>query len=369
MIHVLLVSVRADHGGGPKHIELLLENQSSNVEAHVACPDDPPYRSRFESLTGGRIFSMPHRRFTFSAALGLASYVHRHNIDVLHAHGKGAGVYARFVSLITGCPVLYTPHGLSFSNSNRLLQTSYWIFEKVSGRWLDHIVYVSAEERDVAAKARLWNRVTSNVIVNGVMDVTDQSVKLMRKDARCALGVSDNQTLVITLSRFDYQKNMSEALSVARLMPEIIFLWVGNGGDWAKLRNQAKRENVKNVRFIGAVDDPAPLLAASDLYLSTSRWEGLPVALLEAMAMGLPIIASDVVGHRELVRDCGAGVLFALGDPRRAAHQVRQLVADGEGRRILGARGRAAQREKYSASLMAQRVCDLYRQLQRPRGR
>src|SRR5215469_11131642 len=99
-MRVLMISLRSDHGGGPRHIELLLKYLSHGIEAHVACPNDPPYGERLRTLCGGRAFELPHRRFKLRAALQLARYTTRAGINIIHTHGKGASVYGRLVSAL-----------------------------------------------------------------------------------------------------------------------------------------------------------------------------------------------------------------------------------------------------------------------------
>lgn len=366
---MFLVSVRADHGGGPKHIELLLRHFPDVVEAHIACPDEPPYRVRFELLTDGRVCTIPHRRFDLRSAFGLASYVRREKFDVIHAHGKGAGVYARGVSFLTGVPCVHTPHGVHVGQYGSMAHFLYRVYENVSARWVvDHVIFVSPEERDVAQRERLWSRVPSSVIANGVEDADTNLLPGLRSETRVRLSVEEGQMVVVTLSRFDYPKNMHEAYEVAKSLPDCLFVWIGDGDDRGELERKARSDKVENLRFLGKLDDPSPYLAAADIYFSTSRWEGLPLAVLEAMAMGAPVVASDVAGHREVVGESGAGLLYPLGDSAQAAQALQRLSDDVALRQRLGAPARQVQQETYSAQRMAEAVCELYGRLTQGRS-
>ncbi|WP_084286618.1 glycosyltransferase family 4 protein [Halomonas halodenitrificans] len=362
-MRVLMVSVRADHGGGPRHIELLIKNLDKLIEAHVACPQEPPYAERFNQLARGNVFSIPHRKFDLSCAVRLSRYVLRKGVDIVHTHGKGAGVYGRFVSLLTGKPCLHTPHGVHVGNYNALSERLYRFYENLTIRLVDRLVFVSNEEYKVAQKNRLWPRTPYKVIENGVEDVSHEERISERSAFRQCLGISSEAVVVTTLSRFDFQKNMQEAFQVAQELPEVVFLWVGHGNDFAELKKKAAEEKVENLIFLGAMDSSTPALAAADVYFSSARWEGLPLAVLEAMAMGLPVVASDVTGHFEIVGESGGGVLYPLGRPGQAVKKLKLLVADEGLRRQLGDRGRKVQQKCYSSKVMAQEVCNIYREL------
>ncbi|AOU98648.1 hypothetical protein BI364_12380 [Acidihalobacter yilgarnensis] len=362
-ISVLMITVRADHGGGPRHLELLLKHLPADVEAHVACPDEPPYRARLEYETGGRVVLIPHRRFTLGAALRLVAYARRNRIDLIHAHGKGAGAYARLATMLLRCRSVHTPHGVHVSQYKPWARRLYRAYENLSARWVDSVVYVSDEEREVARTAGLWPRTRACVIVNGVEDVDDAVRADLRRSGRAQLGIADDRIVAATLSRFDYQKNMQEAYAVVAASPHILFLWAGDGEDAAGLRRRATSEGLDNVCFLGSQERSAPLLAMADIYLSTARWEGLPLAVIEAMAMGLPVVASDVTGHRELVGASGGGLLYPAGQPARAAAQLARLSGDAALRSKMGERGRAVQQERYSARRVGADIHGLYQSL------
>lgn len=357
---VLMISVRADHGGGPRHMELLLRGLRGEIDFYIACPNEPPYRERFEQLVHGNIFTIPHRSFSLLRALQLASYVKRCEVDLIHTHGKGAGLYGRLVSLLSGRPCLHTPHGIHVAQYGALKRRFYRLYENVTGRLARHIIYVSAEELTAASDFGLWPSVPVSVIANGVDEISEERVAALRADVRRRFEIAEDKPVVVTVSRFDFAKNMDEAYDVARALPEMLFLWIGDGGGAAALQNRAISEKVQNVRFLGVLDDPTPVLAAADIYFSSSRSEGLPLAVLEAMAIGLPVVATNVTGHRELVGKKGGGLLYPLGESEQAVALLNRLISAPSLRKQLGSRGRDLQRANYSARRMAHAVQRLY---------
>lgn len=359
-LRVLMITVRADHGGGPRQIQFLLRHLSCEIDLYLACPDDPPYRSRFEQLIGRDVYSIPHRRFALRSAIGLAAYIRTRGIDIIHTHGKGAGVYGRAASLLTGKPCLHTPHGLHVDGYGPFQRCLYRAYENPSARWVKGIIFVSEDEQTASKNFGLWNGLPQWVVPNGVEDVSTEYKESLRRRTRRRLCVLESQLVVTTLSRFNRQKNMDEAYAIACALPEVLFLWVGEGEEAPELQRRAMADGLSNLRFLGAVDDPLPVLAAADVYLTTSRWEGMPFAVLEAMAMGVPVVASDVIGHRQILGDSKGGILYPLGDPALAVAQLCRLAGSGNLRRQLGEQARSIQRRQYSASTMARRVSSLY---------
>ena len=355
-----MITVRSDHGGGPRQIQLLLRHLSREIDPYIACPDDPPYRSRFEQLIGGNVYSIPHRRFALRFAIGLAAYIRNRGIDIIHTHGKGAGVYGRVASLLTGKPCLHTPHGLHVDGYGPFQRYLYRAYENPSARWVKGIIFVSEDERTASKNFGLWNGLPQWVVPNGVEDVSTEYKENFRRRMRRHLRVPENQLVVATLSRFNRQKNMNEAYAIACALPEALFLWVGEGEEAPELQRRALADGLSNLRFLGAVDDALPILAAADVYLTTSRWEGMPFGVLEAMALGVPVLASDVTGHRQLVGGSGGGILYSLGYPALAVVQLRRLADSEDLRQQIGEQGRTVQCKQYSVSIMARRISSLY---------
>lgn len=361
-LRVLIITARADHGGGPRHVEMLLRHFPPHVQAHVASPDEAPYRQRYEHLALGRTVTIPHRQFRIGAAVRLSAYVKRYRIALVHTHGKGAGIYGRLVSLLTGRPCIHTPHGVHVAQYSKPVFRLYRAYENRTAWLVRHLLFVSEEERDSARAHGLWPGCRYSVIPNGVEAVAPSARRALRAKTRRSLNIAPSQPTVVTLSRFNHQKNMAEAYEIARHLPDVLFLWVGDGPEAAGLKEKLATDKVNNIRLLGSRDDPSPILACADVYLSTSRWEGLPLALLEAMAMALPIVASDVVGHRELVEGAGAGCLYAPGAADEAADLLRTFFSDMSLLAKLGGQGQDVQRERYSAACMADAVSETYRE-------
>lgn len=363
---VLHLSARADHGGGPKHIESLLRYGPDDQTVAVACPRDHPYWNEYSRVVGEQyMFELPHRRFDFSVAWRLRRWIRQQGLGLLHAHGKGASVYARFAGAGTEIPLVYTPHGIHTGHYNRLTKAAYVGFERATRELLSGIIFVSEGEREVAEALGLWRGRPKWVIPNAVSVPTFAEMYSARADGRAMLGLGEGDTLVLTASRFDFQKNMRVALDVARACPDLVFGWLGDGPDKSALGRLIEREQVPNIRLLGAIDDPGPYFAAADIYLSTSRWEGMPLAVLEAMAHGVPVVASNVVGNRDLVHDQENGLLYQCSEAADAAAAIRRITADMTLRKRLGMHARKARQNGYSVQTMAYNTWAVYDSLWR----
>jgi glycosyltransferase involved in cell wall biosynthesis len=182
-------------------------------------------------------------------------------------------------------------------------------------------------------------------VIHDAIDVT-QAVP-DRADARRRLGLPLDVPIVGTIGRFTEQKDHATLLRAARALvnqhPRSLVAIVGYGPLHDSLLEQCERLGLSShVRFLGELTDPYPLYAAVDVFVMTSRWEGFPVVLLEAMAAGRPVVSTHVGGIAEAVEHGTSGFLTAPGDDGAMATALARLVAD-EGLRLrLGAAARAA---------------------------
>lgn len=352
---VLLITVRADVGGGPKHVYDLARSLSSEFIVDIACPKQEPYWDKYSSVINGDMLELPFRKFSFCKGQKLLSHVKAKNVHVIHSHGKGAGVYGRYLSSLSGVPLVHTPHGIHIGSYGPLLKRLYFMYEKIGSRIDDCTIYVSESERAEAKRLGLWSKTRNIVVKNGTESIPETVLAEGRHRQRNNLGFEAKDVVVVTLSRFDYQKNMMDMLRVADLLRDdkrVKFCLVGDGPDLVRMKEWCQTNNLNNVFFPGFSLVPQDYLLASDIYLSTARWEGLPLAVIEAMALGLPVIASDVVGNNEAVDHERTGYLFPLGKNEIAASLVRKLIANQDCRHELGLRGKLRQRSMFSIETM-----------------
>ena len=355
---ILFITLRADHGGGPKHIDLLINNLSSEIEIYLACPQDRPYYDLWnESKKIKDIFILPHRKFSVKKLLGLNKFIKDNDIEIVHSHGKGAGIYSRMLKILNSrLKIVHTLHGVHIGEYGFLKKSAYIFLERFLTLFTDKFINVSNSENSLCLKLRLFKKSKCEVVYNGI--------KALLKDDHAKIKFNlSGKRVVTTISRFDYQKNMSLAYEIAQNFkdnPDIVFLWLGDGDDRAKFESMAQKDGV-NIIFTGFTDEVPAYLSATDIYLSTSRWEGLPYALIEAQSLSIPIVATNVVGNNEVVENGKSGFLFE--DAQQACRDIEILLND---EKIYGKmRGEALLnfKDKFNIGAMIRKVEKIYEQI------
>lgn len=323
---ILLVSVRADFGGGPEHLYQLVSNFREKYEPYVAIPFEDPYFSKLKKIIPVKnMINIPHRKFRIRALFDLLRFINQNKIIIIHSHGKGAGVYSRLIKLFlpTKTKIVHTFHGISTGEYNQFQKLLYIAYERFLSHLTNKFIFVSNSEFERALCLKLIQIKKANVIFNGTPTYSDEDIKEIQSFSLCALSYKiTNKPIIVTTSRFDYPKNMAFAYQIATRRPQYLFLWLGNGPDFHELHSRSISENISNIIFAGFVSDPVKYIAKSNLYLSTSRWEGLPLSLLESMSVGVPIVATDVVGNKDVISDSRVGSLYSLGDLESALKEI-----------------------------------------------
>ncbi|MFL5617306.1 MAG: glycosyltransferase [Gemmatimonadaceae bacterium] len=182
--------------------------------------------------------------------------------------------------------------------------------------------------------------------------------------SRSELAISDTGPIVLTVARLDAQKGLTHLLDAAAAIPHASFAIAGEGPDRAALEERAITLGVSDrVRFLGHRPDVPALLAAADLFVLPSLYEGLPLAALEAMAAGVPVIATAVGGTDEVVRDGETGTLVPPANPAALAAAIARALADRESASRLALSARSLVSREYSVASMVGSVSRLYEEL------
>lgn len=353
---VLMVTGRADFGGGPEHVYQLSREVSRTIPVYIACPRDEPYWNRYESIVGpGRMLEIPHRRLTLGAFAAILRFIRAHGIDVVHAHGRAGGIYARPAALLCGLPCFYTPNGIVPVSSP--LTLLFAVVEYILSAATRAVIAVSGTEAG-ALRPLCAFRNRLEVIQNGV----EIPPRPDAPDTRLSGALR-----VVHVTRFVFQKNSNllvDVIASVRDMGKLgsfEFVILGDGPGRAEFEAAlAERGLTDCVKLPGAVANPGPWLGSAFCLVSTSRWEGLPLALLEGMARGVPIVATDVIGNKDAVADGETGFLYDPAAPEAAARRLVELAGDPIlwKQMVQAARRRAEQ--EFSVEAMAASTMRLY---------
>jgi len=365
-IRVLELLVTTSPGGGPKQVyDLVRHLPKEEFEIVIAAPRDGVFFERFQEL-GVRMMELPIRRLGMRHLLSTIRLIRSLGIQVVHTHGKGPGLYGRVAARWAGVPAVHTFHGIHYGGYSWLGQRLYLTLERRLCRLTRAIINVSASQEAEGLGLRLFRPSQSVVIVNGI-DLEDLDRVIARSPVRReSLGLSSNDLVLGCVTRFDPIKRVQTLLEAFhRLVPRIPglqLLLVGGGGEEERIRRRvAEMDLNQRVIFTGFLEKSIRIYPVMDLYVATSLKEGLPLSLVEAMAAGLTVVATDVPGHRDVVVHGETGLLVPPDNPGALADAIAGLLADPERRRRMGEAGRQRALKEFSIQPMTAGTADVYR--------
>lgn len=281
--------------------------------------------------------------------LRLRTYFKAHRIDLVHTHSSKAGILGRAAALLAGVPVIvHTIHGWSFNPTQPAwLRGAFAGLERGAAAFTDRLIAVSAANRDAGLRRRIGSASRYTVLHSGIDAESFRRAGRTRAEVRGSLGWDDSYTVVGSIACLKPQKaplDFARAAAAAYAIdPSLRFFIAGDGELRPQLETLIGELGLRDVvRVLGWRRDVPDLLRAMDLFLLTSLFEGLPRAVLQAMAAGVPVVATAVDGTPEVVEDGVTGLLVPPGRPDLAAGRLLELERDERLRRrcVEGARRR-----------------------------
>jgi glycosyltransferase involved in cell wall biosynthesis len=347
-------------GGVARHVVSLVEAlPRDRFAVDVACPRGSLTWDSLEGAAGVELHAIgSHRRPALGDARTLVTLLPlAGRADIVHVHSSKAGFLGRLASLARrkrrAC--VFTPHGWSFWAADSAERRLYAGLERVAACWCGAIVALSQDERAAGLQEGVGRPEHYRVIPNGV------------ELARFALPRKPVRGRILMVGRLAPPKRPDLALRALALVRERVpeaELWIVGDGP---LRPEAERLAdavgvAEAVRFLGHRDDVPELLAGAECALLASDYEGCPLSVVEAMAAGVAVAATDVGGTGELVRPGQTGALSDKGDADGLAHALEQVLALPT---ELGAAGRKVAEAELSLDTMVSRLTALYDELSR----
>lgn len=304
------------------------------------------------------------------ALFALKRYLRDHEIDLIHTHSSKAGILGRLAARMAGVPVVvHTVHGWSFNPTQSAWRRAlYLTLERFAAGRTDRMIAVSEENRERGIELGIGRPEGYALIRSGIDLSACARPARTRAAMREDLGVDDGTLLVGTLANFKAQKgplDFIEAAAIAhRRDPRLRFIYAGDGPMRGEVEAAIARHGLDEVvQLLGWRDDPIELLHACDLYLLTSRFEGLPRSVLQAMACGLPVVATRTDGTPEVVIDGETGLLAPPGDVEAIAARLLEMAGDRALRERCAAAARQRLDEAFDIDAMVDRLDDLYAEL------
>jgi glycosyltransferase involved in cell wall biosynthesis len=371
-------------GGTRRHLADLVHGLlARGVDVEVACAArrDPRMRDDMASMAaaGARVHELPMVRRIHPALdalhlARLAALICDRRFDVVHTHSSKAGALGRAAALLCSAAArVHTPHTFALSFRGGTGQGGETVgplglvtaTERLLGRLTHRVIHVSGSEREEGAALGLVPPSRAVVIPNGI-DPRRYARPAGGAALRAELGIPDGARVVGSVGLLNDAKGFDLLVAAAPALPvDVHVLIAGHGERERPLREQARALGVADrVHLPGWRDDLSAVHDATDVFALPSRWEGLPYALLEALAAGLPCVASDVNGSRDVLRgDPGCGLLVAPGDPGALASGLRGMLDDAALAARCAEAGPRRVAAAYSLDRMLDRTLALYREL------
>ncbi len=359
-------------------LPLIERLQQEGLEVHAACSDGPQAKALKER--GLVVHTLPiHRSVAplrnLKAVVALYRLIRRQKYDVVHVHTPVASFVGRLAARAAGTPVIvYTAHGFYFHDRMResVRRPIIWL-ERLWGRLMTDMVFTqSAEDARTAVQERICPKEKVLWIGNGV-DTGRFGVS--QATSRGALGLSDTDVVVGFVGRVVREKGILELIEATAIaskqVPGLKLLIVGDTlqSDRDKTTGRMVRMLIDSndlsgrVVFTGFVDDVRPAFSAMDILALPSYREGMPRTIIEAMAAGKPVVATDIRGCREEVLTGVTGYLVPPGDSDALAKAIVKLASDRARAAGMGEEGRRRAAALFDERLVLDRQMAAYREL------
>lgn len=361
---ILHLSSANSFGGGERHLtDLVRALASRGHEMSVALTPDAALARQLSFLPARNIVALPMRHLhILTAAQKLTRFVRERDTEIIHAHMARDYPLAALIAMLAGRQVslVLTRHVLfPLGNIHRLT------FARAA-----RIIAVSAPVANALRAQHLCPDAKIVCINNGIELSSFSESRQERESFRRQIGAAEDQLLIGISGELSRIKGQEDFLRAAALIadefPRALFLLAGadptrDQSERLKLERLTNKLKLQHrVRFLGWIEPITPFLAALDLFVSTSRSESFGLAMVEAMASKLPIIATRTAGAMEILNDAQTGLLTPCDDPPALATAMRQLLGDQNQRRTLGARARQSARQRFSLEHMVSETERLY---------
>ncbi len=309
-------------------------------------------------------------------------FIYRCNrFKIIHTHSSKAGIIGRWAALLynktrcwwrvkgEGCILLYTVHGWSFNDYQALLVKRFYIFlERITALFTTKIICVSKKDIETGLKYKIAPAGKFALVKYGIPLYQFRNSNCNKADKKRELGINNNDPVIGMISCLKPQKSpldyVKACADVYNKIPNINFLLIGDG----VLKKRCKSELSKcslNGRFIftGWRRDVSDILDIIDIVVLTSKWEGTPIVIIEALSKGKPVVATDAGGGRELIKDGVTGYITRPGQYRDTSDKLLSILKDKYSLLKMSREAAKSIDDSFDIKVMAHNIDNLYRSL------
>ncbi|WP_212749081.1 glycosyltransferase family 4 protein [Marinobacter shengliensis] len=283
--------------------------------------------------------------------------------EVVHLHSAKAGILGRLAARSISVPAIYTAHGWPFTEGVSEKKRKFYAFiERAMAKLSARIITVSEYDRDIAIESKVADGDQLVVVHNGIPDVPVNSRSPEPEPDRIKL---------VMVARFEEPKNQRALIEALASVVDLDWTleFIGDGPNLESVMELVEALGLsERVMFLGSRDDVPACLGAADALVLVSRWEGLPLTVLEAMRAGLPVIASDVGGVGEAVGHGVTGFLVPRDSKPALIESLRRVISDPAIRESMGKAGRQRFEAEFTFDGMLHRTLAVYHHVIGARG-
>lgn len=394
-MRVLHIITRLIRGGAPRVVLGLCTGLAERGhEVHVATGTETGSEGSLldEARSSGlpvhevpELVREPRPAADLGALWHLAGIVRAGRFDVVHTHTSKAGAIGRLAAWPGrlagpgGAAIVHSPHGHIFDpqakipgvHGHPLRMRLFYAVERLASLATDRIVTLTELERQELIALAIARPSRCVAIHDAVDPGRVRDLAAAHATTRAAFGMAEGAPLVVTVGRLAMEKGHAFLLDALAGLDGVQLLVVGDGPERSALETRARSLGLdRRVRFLGVREDALSVLSLADACALPSLYEGFGIVVLEAMALGVPVVASRAGGLPEVIRDGETGLLVPPADPAALAAALRSVLLDRAQSRRIADKARDAVRLSYDLPRMIDRVESLYHQvLAERRGR
>lgn len=379
-IKVAEVITRLDWGGSPDIVRIICSYLDPNLYDITLIMSPTKYPSvktkEFLEKFSQKIVIIPELKREINLISDLAALIRlyflfrRRNFDIVHTHTAKAGALGRIAASLAGKPIIiHTLHGHNFYGYFRpVLSKIIIVIERFVSHFTDKIIVLTELEKKDLLRFKIAEAEKIRLIYPGLELDRYTQANVGKVSMRQNFNIAPDEKVVGMVCRLESIKGpeyfVEAAGVVAKQFSKVKFIMVGEGSLRQRLEEQVKEARLQNkFIFTGWREDIVEILSILDILVLPSLNEAVGMILIEAQSLGVPVVATNVGGIPEVIRDNQTGILVPPANPHSLAQAINQLLADEQKRCDMAQAARIWIRDKFKAQDMVDRISDLYQEL------